>query len=75
MLHPDVTRTLNAFLPERNENFQTMEIKPGWKSGKLETMEIKPGWEPGVLQTLPHRRDSGGLGMAQQLPDYPWEED
>ena len=58
MMHPDVTRTLNAFLPERNENFQTMEIKPGW--------------EPGVLQTLPHRRDSGGLGMAQQLPDYPW---
>ena len=79
MIHPDVKRTLDSFLPKRNENFQTMEINyerdgyPGSdKWGKAETMEIKPGWKPGVLQTLPHRRDGGGLGMTQQLPDYPW---
>ena len=72
MIHPDVKRTLDSFLPKRNENFQTMEIKPGWKASPPNTLEIKPGWKPGVLQTLPHRRDSGGLGMAQQLPDYHW---
>ena len=72
MIHPDVKRTLDSFLPKRNENFQTMEIKPGWKASEPNTMEIKPGWKPGVPQPLPHRRDSGGLGMAQQLPDYPW---
>ena len=72
MIHPDVKRTLDSFLPQRNENFQTMEIKPGWKASEPNTMEIKPGWKPGVLQTLPHRRDGGGLGMAQQLPDSHW---
>ena len=58
---------------ERNEDFQTMEIKPGWRPSEPQTMEIGPDWRPGGVQTLPYRPD-GGLGMTQAEPKYPiWD--
>jgi hypothetical protein len=54
MLHPDVTRTLNAFLPERNEDLQTLP----W-DGKR-----------GELQTLPYRPSDISSSLVATNPDW-----
>tara|TARA_R100000458_G_C8187289_1_gene182214 strand:- start:396 stop:767 length:372 start_codon:yes stop_codon:yes gene_type:complete len=69
MMHPDVKRTLDSFLPERNENFQTMEIKPGWEPSGPQTLP----WDGkrGELQTLPYRPTDNSSGLVAPM-DRHW---